>query len=423
LLYAGETTPRRSRGQVVEEAFVNSADNPGASAKPPILGHRALTGLLAVAIILLLKETAALMVPIAAALVLTFVFAPVVRWLRRHGIRETFGAGVVVVMLLGVTALLASTLAGPATEWWDRAPSTLAQVMSRLDRLRIVIPSASVAPVPVAKSAKRPTVAELEELRPDPIKEHLATEGFALTRAVLGRMVSFCLSAAATVILLYFLLASEHWVISRSVEAIPRRRSRALVLAGLRSVQQEISHFLGALAVVNIGVGIAMAIAGWWLALPNPVLWGTVCGLLNFIPYLGPMISATLLLIAGILTFDTLPEIIAPAAALLAIHAAESNFISPFFVGRRLSLSPVSMCVSVMFWGWLWGMAGAVMAVPLLVAVRALCKRHRKLRLLNAYLEGTQRPVTSLRALVARGRRGPATPPADPRDAAAHRGR
>jgi predicted PurR-regulated permease PerM len=296
--------------------------------------------------------------------------------------------------------------------------------MSRLDRLRIVIPSAPVAPVAVPKSAaRRPTVAELEELRPDPIKEHLATEGFALTRAVLGRMVSFCLSAAATVILLYFLLASEHWVISRSVEAIPRRRSRALVLAGLRSVQQEISHFLGALAVVNVGVGIAMAIASWWLELPNPVLWGTVCGLLNFIPYLGPMIGATLLLIAGILTFDTLPEIIAPAAALLAIHATESNFISPFFVGRRLSLSPVSMCVSVMFWGWLWGMAGAVMAVPLLVAVRALCKRHRKLRLLNAYLEGTQRPVTSLRALVARGRRGPATPPPDPRDAAARRGR
>jgi predicted PurR-regulated permease PerM len=402
---------------------VNSADAP---AKQPIWGHRALTGLLAVAIILLLKETAALMVPIAAALVLTFVFAPVVRWLRRHGVRETIGAGVVVVLLLAVTGLLASTLAGPATEWWDRAPTTMAQVMGRLDRLRILLPTSTSAPAPAAAprpARGRPSAADLEQLRPDPIKEHLATEGFALTRAVLERLVGFCVSAAATVILLYFLLASEHWVISRSVEAIPRRRSRALLLGGLRSVQQEISHFLGALAVVNIGVGIAMSIAGWWLELPNPVLWGTVCGLLNFIPYLGPMISATLLLIAGILTFDTLPQIIAPAAALLAIHATESNFISPFYVGSKLSLSPVSMCLSVMFWGWLWGLAGAVMAVPLLVALRALCKRQRKLRLLNAYLEGTQRPVSSLRSLIGRSRRGAAVEAPKPRDAPAQRGR
>jgi predicted PurR-regulated permease PerM len=240
---------------------------------------------------------------------------------------------------------------------------------------------------------------------------------------VLVRLVGFCVSAAATVILLYFLLASEHWVISRSVEAIPRRRARALLLAGLRSVQREISHFLGALAVVNIGVGIAMSIAGWWLELPNPVLWGTVCGLLNFIPYLGPMISATLLLMAGILTFDTLPEIIAPAVALLAIHATESNFISPFYVGSKLSLSPVSMCLSVMFWGWLWGLAGAVMAVPLLVAVRALCKRRRNLRLLNVYLEGSQRPVSSLRSLIGRGRRGAAAELSGSQDAPARRGR
>ncbi|MGM9486373.1 AI-2E family transporter [Ideonella sp. YS5] len=405
---------------------MDSADNPGAPARHPIWGHRALSGLLVIAIILLLKETAALLVPIAAALVLTFVFAPVVRWLRRHGVRETIGAGVVVVLLLGVTGLFASTLARPAAEWWDRAPTTVAQVMARLERLRIAFPVST--PVPPASAAPRaakgrPTTADLEELRPDPIKEHLATEGFALTRAVLVRLVGFCVSAAATVILLYFLLASEHWVISRSVEAIPRRRARALLLAGLRSVQREISHFLGALAVVNLGVGIAMSVAAWWLELPNPVLWGTLCGLLNFIPYLGPMIGATMLLMAGLLTFDSLPQIVAPAAALLAIHATESNFISPFYVGKQLSLSPVSMCLSVMFWGWLWGLAGAVMAVPLLVAVRALCKRQRRLRLFNAYLEGTRKPVTSLRSLIGRNRRGAVADAAKPRSPRTQRGR
>lgn len=367
---------------------------------PPVLA-----GLFVIALLLLLKEASALLVPVTAALVLTFVFAPVVRMLRGWGLPETVGAGVVVAALLAVGALGASTLVEPATEWWDRAPSTLAQVMARIDRLRLTLPPAiapASAPAPprparrgaaplgapaAAASAPAPAAGA------DPIAEQLATEGVALTRAFVGRFLAFCLSVAATVFLLYFLLASEHWVVQRSVEAIPRWRTRALVLGGLRSVQREISHFLGALAVVNLGVGIALGLAAWALGLPNPVLWGTVAGLLNFIPYLGPMIAASLLLMAGILTFDTLPAMLAPPAALLAIHAIESNFISPFFVGARLSLSPVSMCLSVMLWGWLWGMAGALMAVPILVALRALCRRYRRLRLISAYLEGTASPA------------------------------
>jgi len=365
--------------------------------------QRVLAGLFVIALLLLLKHASALLVPVTAALVLTFVFGPVVRRLRGWGLPETAGAGLVVAALLAVGGLAASTLVEPATEWWNRAPSTLAQVMARVDRLRLTMPPAiGPAPASLPASSPRPAArragAEVPASPPaaaaggDPITQQIATQGVALTQAFVVRFLAFCLSAAATVFLLYFLLASEHWVVQRSVEAIPRWRTRALVLGGLRSVQREISHFLGALAVVNLGVGIAMALAAWGLGLPNPALWGTVAGLLNFIPYLGPMIAATLLLMAGILTFDTLPAMLAPPAALLAIHAIESNFISPFFVGGRLSLSPVSMCLSVMLWGWLWGMAGAVMAVPILVALRALCRRQRRLRLFSAYLEGASSP-------------------------------
>ncbi|MBI5269298.1 MAG: AI-2E family transporter [Burkholderiales bacterium] len=383
--------------------------------------QRAVIGLFAIAVVALLKVASALLVPITAALVLTFLFQPMVRWLRRRNVPETIGAGVVVAGLLLATGGLTAALIEPATEWWERAPETLSRVMARVDRLRAVLPilaPAHPAPVlapvetlPRPAARRRAGAAEAAEAAPpataasqppanDPIAETIATQGVALTGAFVSQFLAFCLSASATVILLYFLLASEHWVLSRSVEAIPRQRARALMLAGLRSVQREISHFLGALAVVNLGVGAAMAGAAWLLGLPNPVLWGTVCGILNFIPYLGPVIGSVLLTMAGVLTFDTLPQVLAPAAALLAIHAVEANLVSPIFVGKRLSLSPVFMCLSVMFWGWLWGIAGAVMAVPILVALRALTKRQRRLRLLTAYLEGTRRPVRSLRALM-----------------------
>jgi len=232
------------------------------------------------------------------------------------------------------------------------------------------------------------------------VKEHLATEGVALTRAVIGKVFTFSLSATATVILLYFLLASEHWVLTRSVEAIPRRRDRALLLVGLRRAQREIGTFVASLALINVGVTIATFAAMWWLGLPNPLLWGVVAGVLNFIPYIGPIITVALLSLAGMLTFDTASTMLAPAAMFMLIHAFESNIVSPWFVGKRLSLSPVAVFLSVMFWGWAWGIAGAMMAVPALVGLRGVCKRQRRLKLLCAYLEGNYRPVPSLRSLL-----------------------
>jgi predicted PurR-regulated permease PerM len=320
--------------------------------------------------------------------------------LRDHGIPAAAGAALVVTTLLAAAVLLASLLSGPASQWWERAPQTAAQVMAQFERLRAALPRL-VAPT-AASAPKARTQAERAAAAnaPDPLKEHLATEGVAFTRVVIGKVLSFGLSALATVILLYFLLASEQWVVTRSVEAIPRRRSRALLLAGLRTAQREIGRFVGSLALINVFLALVTFAAMSALELPNPLLWGVLAGVMNFIPYIGPIITVTLLALAGVLSFDSASAMLAPAAVFLLIHAIESNLVSPWFVGRRLSLSPVAVFVSVMFWGWAWGIAGAMMAVPALVGLRSVCKRQRRLRLLCAYLEGENRPMPSLRSLL-----------------------
>ncbi len=372
-------------------------------------------GLFWIALAFAIKLGQPLLLPIAIAIVLTFVLATPVRLLRRRGIPELAGAGLVVLALMGSVGVLGGLLVNPATEWLERAPTTLQQVIDQFDRLRSTIPL--IAPPKKPTPEPRPPPATLSRLEAraaasappppepvDPIKERIAAEGYALTGEVLGRSVTVGISTAAVVILLYFLLASEHWMLSRTVEAIPRRRTRALVLGGVRSAQREIGHYLAALAVINTCVALVTTGALMALGMPSPLLWGVVAGVLNFIPYIGPLMITGVLLIAGILAMDTAGMMIAPAAAFLLIHSIEANLITPWFVGRKLSLSPLAVFVSVMFWGFMWGIAGAIIAVPILVVARTVCKRNRRLRLLGIYLEGKDSNLPSLRSLLRKRR-------------------
>jgi predicted PurR-regulated permease PerM len=384
----------------------------------------AVRGLFTIALIVLLREAQTLLAPVLIAIVLTFVLAPAVRWLRRRGVPEAFGALLVVVGLLGSTLPLAASLVQPAAQWWERAPLTLDQLLEKFDKLRANLPL--LAPPPAAASAPATPPRASRNAPPppatapaDPVKERIATGSIELGGMLLGQSVKVAVAGAATIILLYFLLASEHWMLSRSVEAIPRRRTRALVLGGVRAAQREIGRFIASLGFINAGVGIATGLALWALGLPNPTLWAVITAVLNFVPYLGPLILVGLLTLAGTVSFVQFTDIIAPPLAFLAIHAIEANFVSPWFVGRRLSLSPISVFLSVMFWGWLWGIAGALIAVPILIGIRSICLRNKRLRLLSRFLDGDAGTVPTLRSLLrkraAPGGWPPRRPPPAPR--------
>ncbi|MGC4080030.1 MAG: AI-2E family transporter [Rubrivivax sp.] len=346
----------------------------------------ALRGLFVLAALVFTKYAQPLLAPVLFALVLAVVLAPWVQGLRRRGVPEWVGAGVVVLALVASVLPLAIALAEPAADWWQRASQVLAELVARLQRLRAAIPGLG------AGGAQAD----------GPIAERLASEGMALTALLLERGLAFTLSAAATVILLYFLLASEHWLLPRAVQALPRPRQRARVLACALAAQRDIGRFLSALAVINLGVAVALALGLQLAGLPNPLLWGVASGVLNFIPYLGPVLIVGLLTLAGVVAFPDGWMALLPPALFLAVHAVEANFIAPWFVGRRLVLSPVSVFLSVMLWGWLWGMAGALVAVPVLIGVRAVSRRTPRLRWLGVLLDGRRVSTPTLRALLAR---------------------
>ena len=236
-------------------------------------------------------------------------------------------------------------------------------------------------PAPLARSAAA-------SLPLDSFTARLAGEGWTFTRLAIGETISFAFSASATVILLFFLLASEQWLVARAAASVRPWRARALLLSGLRQAERDIRLFISTMSIVNVVLGISTGIALWLVGLPNPVLWATTTAVLTFIPYLGPLLVTFLLLLAGSVTFGAGLAMLAPPAAFLVLHGIEANFLSPMIMGHRLRLRPVFVFISVMLWGWLWGIAGAFLAVPLLLGLRALCKRVPRLRVVCGFLEG-----------------------------------
>ncbi|MGQ5525060.1 AI-2E family transporter [Chitinimonas sp. PSY-7] len=351
--------------------------------------------LVAIAVVFLLQAAKAILIPVAFAGILVFTLAPPVRWLQALRIPNYIGAAAVMAVLLSMVSLTCVLLARPAVEWWESTPNNLHQLVASFDRLRMAVPL--LAPPPALPGPARQALPAPS----DPLKDKLASESVAFTGVVLTHAASLAFSVLATLILTYLLLISERWIITHLIAALPNRRQRALVLGGLREAQREIGHFLATMGLLNVGLGIATGIAMAIAGVPHPALWGAIAGVLNFIPYFGPLTTAILLILTGVSTFNELGSMLAPAAIFMLIIVVESNWISPWLVGRRLQLSQLAIFFSVLVWVWLWGVCGAFLAVPILIGLRCFLRRRHS-RLLCALLARNGSTPPSFKSLLAK---------------------
>lgn len=303
----------------------------------------------------------ALLLPIAFAMLVAIVLAPTVRHLRRRGVREPFGAGLVVLALFAVAALIITALVEPAARWLDRLPRDLHKIGAVLGDLRRVLEDLALT---------RSSSAIASSLGSEPVGDRLASEGMALMRAALLNMPGAAISVASTFILLYFFLASGRRMFLGCVGLLPSASAKHKLLRVARELRRAIGHFFVTTSVINVGLGVATAAALAWLGVPNALLWGTVVALLNFVPYLGPATCTLLLAFVGAVSFDRLVDQLAVPLAYLALAAIESNLLSPWVVGRRLAVNPLAIFLSVLMWGWLWGIVGTLMGVPFVLALK-----------------------------------------------------
>ncbi len=160
-------------------------------------------------------------------------------------------------------------------------------------------------------------------------------------------------------------------------------------------LQENISVFLFTITCINICLGALVGLAVMWVGMPNPVLWGVVAGALNFIPYFGPITGVAVLAIVGLVTFDSLGQALLSPIIYLSLHAVESNFVTPMILGRRLTLNPVVIFISLIFWTWIWGIPGALLSVPMLMMLKIFCDHFKPLAPIGEFLSGAVPSLTN----------------------------
>jgi predicted PurR-regulated permease PerM len=181
--------------------------------------------------------------------------------------------------------------------------------------------------------------------------------------------------AGETLVLLYLLLASGDLFLQKLVRMMPTLREKKRAVEISHEIQQNISHYLFSVTLINTGLAIGVSAGLYFMGVRNAAMWGMLVAILNFVPYFGPSAGILLLATVGFLIFDTLWQAILPAAWYLLLHLLEANLITPVLLGRRFTLNPVIIFVSLIFWIWLWGVPGALLSVPILVSIKAVSDR------------------------------------------------
>lgn len=323
----------------------------------------ALTGLFVLAVFYTMYFMRAMLLPLVLAMLLSYLLAPLVRLLVHIRIPPSVGAAVVLLSLAGLAIYGISRLAEPATGWLEKAPYSLQQLKQKLMPLKRPMEKVAQASGEIDKL----TSAEEASTKTVVVKHN------ALTEAFLTQTPEFVASGVVMIILLYFLLAYDGVFLAKITKSIPRLTDKKRAVSIVREIEMQISRYLLAITLINIGLGTAVAVTVKLLGLPNPILWGALVAILNFVPYLGALTGVICMTLGAILTFDSLSYAMVFPGSYLILAAIEGNFITPMILGRSLTLNPVVILIALTFWGWMWGIAGMILAVPILATFKIFC--------------------------------------------------
>lgn len=337
----------------------------------------ALIGLFALAVVYTLYFGRAIFIPVFFALLLNLLLSPAVDALEKLRLPRVLGSALVVAALLLVVLSAFSVFYQPAAGWVERAPESLRTIE---EKLRFI-----TKPVERIGEATK-SVEEIVDVGSKPGGTTVALGKAGFMNRLIYETSELVFGLATTIILLYFLLVSGDMFLRKVINVLPTLSDKKKAVELARRVESDISVYLYTVVIINICLGAIVGTAMYLLGMPNPFLWGVVAGLLNFIMYLGPVVGITVIALVAFTTFDNVTEAVLPPLAYFVINGIEGNFVTPFILGRRLVMNPIVIFLALLFWGWLWGVPGALIAVPIVVILKIICDNTESLKPVGEFL-------------------------------------
>ncbi|RWD89368.1 AI-2E family transporter [Mesorhizobium sp.] len=369
-----ETTA--SGGSVAE-----SVDPPTGARAELRLMRSLLIGIFILLTVFALYFARAFFMPVILAFLLALTLTPIVRFLRKHGIPDALSATLLVLLSVFFVASAGYLLSGPVIDLINNTSSIGQQLTERLAPFK--------RPLERAIDISRQLEA-LTETSQEPGVQKVAVASSGILPTAAGNILGAGTSITIVFVLSLFLLASGTLFYEKIVQSFTSLSQKKRALRVVYDVESEISHYLLTVTVINAGLGTVIGLGLWGLGMPNPLVWGAAAALLNFLPYVGALMTILLVTVIALISFDTISYALLAPAFVLLCDIVEGQFVTPTVVGRRLEINAVAIFIAIAFWSWLWGFVGALMAVPLLVVIKVFCDHFDGLSHVGNFLAAQQ---------------------------------
>jgi predicted PurR-regulated permease PerM len=319
------------------------------------------------------------LIPIVVALLLALLLRPIMRRMQGLKLPDLLSAFLLVALAAGVFVGGIYLLAGQAQYWLAEAPQTIRQVSQMIPK----------RPGPIDDLQK--TSKAVEELtqsdaaaKPVPVKVHSDDAAYA----ILGVSGHFLGSAVIVFVLAFFLLGFSDTLLRQAIGSRSKFNEKRNIVELVPNIENGISRYLLTITAINIGLGIATALAMWVLGMPNAILWGVMAATLNYVPHVGAFACMVVLFFVGAVSHESLAYGGLAAGAFVILTSVESYFVTPMILSKSLQLSPLAVILAILFCGWLWGIAGGLIAAPLLAILKVVCDQFDSLQTWAAFLAG-----------------------------------
>lgn len=310
-----------------------------------------------------LYVASSLLIPVVIAALAYLTLRPLVARMCKHRLPQSFASGVLILAGFAIVAMVAMLLYTPTQRWLVKAPQSVARMKAKLSDV--------AEPLTVLDRANERLEGTVE-IEPPPIEVQIEKPTMVDQAVLINKTGQLLAFIAAVAVLTFFMLSTGDDFLNRVLGVLSSERKREEVLAATGKVQDSVGRYLSQITVINIGLGIVVTLVMWAVGMPTPVLWGVLATLFNFIPYVGPLAGTAIVFLAAASVFDGLARPTFTAAAFWITTAVEGQFVTPAILGKTLKVGPVVVLVAVAFWGFLWGLPGVFLAVPLLIVQREI---------------------------------------------------